>query len=348
MKVAVLLSNRCTYTRQQILLEKMHEDKDIDLHIVVTGGLLEKGCEGVLNDIISRFNTYAIDIFNFNYSGNLEDMARYVGRLGGEYCDALIDIEPDCCVVIADRFETLPFANVAAYLNIPLIHIQAFEKSGNIDDKVRDAVSALADVHITSHFYATDRGLKMGYRNIYTAGCPSIDFCKEVEDTKPEEPHLIVMYHPLTTNIVGSVKDTVAIMTQVKTYAEKTGTKIYWFGPNNDPGYKGIKQLLEESGIEYISNIDGREFYKLLKQAQMIVGNSSAGIREASYFGVKAVNIGERQKDRVHGPNVIHCESDGVLRAMWEDKPIFKSNLFGSGNASEKIIKVIKEGKWRR
>jgi UDP-hydrolysing UDP-N-acetyl-D-glucosamine 2-epimerase len=350
MKVVVLLSNRCTYTRQQVMLEKMNKDKDIDLHLILTGALLEEQ-NGIIKDIRESYNSQSV--FIDDYNGLFDGMAKSIETLSGGFLKVIKKLNlvssNDMCMCIADRFELLPFANIVSYLNIPLAHIQAFERSGNIDDKVRDAVSALSDVHFTSHYYALDRGLDMGYRNIYTTGCPSIDFCKRFEN-EPKGEHVLFMYHPVTTDLDNSVKDTTKILEQVSLFCGRNNLKLYVFASNNDPGYLEVRDLVLKNinNAEYIYNIKGEDFYRLLASSQMIVGNSSAGIREASYFGVKAVNIGERQQNRVHGPNVIHCGSDGVLGAMWKDKAIFKSTLFGTGDASDKIIKIIKGESWRR
>lgn len=341
LKVACLISNRCSFTRQQVLFDMMQEDPDIELTLILTSSLLEKKNECLCNSIKSKYSVILCELWG--YSGSLRTMASSLSTLSETYFKALVSLEPDVAIVIADRFELLPFASVVSYLNIPLVHIQAFETSGNIDDKVRGAVSALADVHLTSHYHATIKGLASGYRKVYTTGCPSIDYIKKFEGTS-KGGYVILMYHPLTTDLNAS-RDIKTIIEQTRWYCDKLSLKLCCFAPNNDPGFK---EVIENSSEELIYNLEGDIFYKLLAGASAIVGNSSAGIREASYFGVKAINIGDRQKGRMRAGNVIDCDKEHVYEALCEDKVILKSHLFGAGYASEKIIEIIKGKPWEK
>lgn len=341
LKVACLVSNRCTFTRQKVLFEEIRKDPELSLSLIVTGGLLGEGNADLYKHINSNYGCNSIPLPD--YDGTRKGMAETLATLSSNYTKTLLDINPDVALIIADRFELLPFASVAAYLNIPLVHLQAFEVSGNIDNKVRGAVSALADIHLTSHCYATVKGIDSGYRKVYTTGCPSIDYCKRFYPSEKNDA-VILMYHPLTTDPTAS-RDVKLIYEQTKKYCNENNYALWWFAPNNDPGYK---EVLENSSEKLFWNLEGDTFYKLLAGARAIVGNSSAGIREASYFGVKAVNVGKRQEGRERAGNVIDCSPEEVYESLNKQMFIFQSHLFGDGDASSKIINILKEKRWLR
>ena len=319
----------------------MEKDEDIDLTLIITSSLLENEYVNTFNEISVLFSARTVPMGY--YRGSISSMAETASILSEGYRTALAEGNYDCAMVIADRFELLPFGMVAAYMGLPLIHIQGFENSGNIDDKVRNALSALADLHLVSHYLARDKAKAQGVRNVHLTGCPSLDLVKEAVNTMTtvETGHIMGMFHPHTKEVEAAASQTAYLLRLVKAYCESFRKKLYWFGPNNDPGYSNIIKCLD---IDFIHNMPGEDFYRLLAGADMIVGNSSCGIREASYLGIPAVNVGLRQENRVREKNVLDCDFGGVLEAMESAArmPTCSSTLFGDGASSQRILKIIK------
>lgn len=304
----------------------------------MTAGSIAKN---TMDEIHYKFNCYThIGAPGISHFAALAHEA--VARLTNRYTEH--KNPGDVVIFIGDRWELLPAAMGFAYQNIPIIHIQGGEISSNIDNKVRWAVSALADLHFVSHEDAHKRLRDAGFKNIFNTGCPSIDYMRieKIKRHVPAEKYVICIFHPHTNEQRESKIQIQVTAMAVSMFCSEHDYKCYWFTPNNDPGSVAIREFLEF--LDPIDNMVGKEFLHLLAGARMIVGNSSAGIREAGYLGVPSVNIGNRQSGRVRAHNVVNATFDNIIPMMEEVigfHPI-PSNLFGDGHASERIIKQIR------
>ena len=273
---------------------------------------------------------------------------------------------PSCVVVMADRHEVLGPAIAASYQNIPLVHIQGGELSGNIDNKVRYAISSLADLHFPATKQSCLNLINMGIakEQIIYSGCPSIDLAidaiKNENKSKTQqiinnegvgalinlkEPYIIVMQHPVTNELDQAGDQIKKTLFAINKY----GLKTIWFWPNSDAGTDFISKELRRarenemtSNIRFIKNLPPNLFLPLLNNSSGILGNSSVAIRECSFLGVPAINIGTRQINRERGINVVDCDYDedqilGHLKNHFE-KNIKKDELYGFGKASEIIV----------
>ena len=243
------------------------------------------------------------------------------------------NLKPDVVVTVADRYETLSTAVAAAYMNIPVAHIQGGEVTGSIDEKVRHAVTKLADVHLVSTDKAAERVIRMGEdpSMVFVTGCPSIDLAA----TMLEDPgldfdvferyggvgpradlsngYLVVMQHPVTTEYHQARRHVTETLRVVK----ELDLPALWFWPNVDAGAdgtsSGIRTFREEQdprNIHFFKNMSPVDFLKLLHNSRCLIGNSSVGIRECSFLGVPVVNIGSRQAGRDRGGNVVDAGYD--------------------------------------
>lgn len=279
---------------------------------------------------------------------------------------------PDCVLVIADRTETLGVAVAASLMQIPLIHLQGGEITGSIDDKIRDANTKLADFHLTTNDFTRDRILSMGEdeSRVFSVGCPSIDLVSETLNLiqKPitfaestadviggtgsgfplSDDYGIIMFHPDTTKQDES-------LSWVNELIKLTESKLlnwFWFWPNPDHGSHAISKqirLLRESSvserIRFVINVEPEIFITLASNARVIVGNSSFGIREASFLGLPAVNLGSRQSGRQRASNVTDLALGNNLTRVVDEtlkkpRPLV-SYIYGDGNAGYRCAKVI-------
>lgn len=261
----------------------------------------------------------------------------------------------DAVIVIGDRFETLPAAMAASYCNIPLVHVQGGEVTGNIDDKVRHAVTKLADYHFCATRKAKHYIIEMGEESdrVRQTGCPSLDIISELRlrNHRSKERYIMCMYHPVTTSHNNS-KNLNAVLQAVIEFCAKTSHKCYWYTPNCDPNGDEISTLLNqafESSPLYLKKVVNEEpevFIRRLAGSNMILGNSSSVLRESSFLGVPAINIGERQGIRERAWNSIDVGHDEkkIIEVMREQLNIGKygrSYLFGDGRAAEYIVRYL-------
>jgi UDP-hydrolysing UDP-N-acetyl-D-glucosamine 2-epimerase len=279
------------------------------------------------------------------------------------------NLKPDMVVTIADRYETLATAAAASYMNIPLVHMQGGEVTGSIDEKVRHSVTKLADYHFTCTEIAAERVRKMGEHAeaVFVTGCPSIDIAASVRnDTSMHfdpflkyggvgapvnlaDGYIVVLQHPVTTEYESSRQHIMETL-----YAAKSAeVPILWFWPNVDAGSdgtsKGIRWFREEekpSNFHFFKNMEPSDFLRLLCNSKAIVGNSSVAIRECSFLGVPAVNIGTRQAGRERGANVIDVdynrgEIGSAIREHMNDGRRKASLLYGDGNAGPRIAELL-------
>jgi UDP-hydrolysing UDP-N-acetyl-D-glucosamine 2-epimerase len=341
-KILYLVSNRCSYYRSKFLLEKMNRDHELDLMLLVTSSILEPGFEAVRDEITSNFRYALIPLKK--YTGSLDSMTVSAAKLQGETNKVIKMFEPDCVVLWHDRWELLPVALAAAYTNTLLCHIGAGEDSGNIDQKVRHAVSMMSDICFPPHEHAYMRLRMMGLRDVHNFGCPAIDTLRWTlaNHTVEQKDAVICIFHPHTKEIKDIKFQSQLVLQEVTRFCSEHYMKLYWFGPNNDPGYKDILKELKD--IEVITNMVEADFLKLLASCKMIVGNSSAGIREASSLGTPSVNIGDRQAGRIMADNVVSCDFDHIFEAMKNQLAgrVIPSTMFGMGYSSDKIIKQLK------
>jgi UDP-hydrolysing UDP-N-acetyl-D-glucosamine 2-epimerase len=250
--------------------------------------------------------------------------------------------KPDLVIVCADRHETLAGMIAATYLNVPTLHLQGGEQSSSIDQKVRYANSALADWHCVSNEAAYARVLHAGafVDRVFITGCPSIDVCRQAlaDDTvtmgeldgygtglrvDPELPFTIVMMHPTTTH----PETAEAEWRHALAVAQKVQKPIVVFWPGADAGMDAMAKAMRVMDIEarakVVRTLPPRRFLKLLSQATYAVGNSSALIREASYFGLPRTILGDRQRGREYS--------------------ITPSDMYGDGFAAPRIADVCRK-----
>jgi UDP-hydrolysing UDP-N-acetyl-D-glucosamine 2-epimerase len=240
---------------------------------------------------------------------NLVTSAKSTGLGLVELATVFDNQKPDAVVTVADRYETLATAVAASYMNIPVVHVQGGEVTGSIDEKVRHAVTKLANLHLVSTELAAVRVKKLGEEpdTVIVTGCPSIDIAAEVAarpqmDFDPFEKYggvgpktdlskgyLVVMQHPVTTEYDEARQQVDETLYAVKDF----GLPVLWFWPNVDAGSdgtsKGIRMFREQedpANFHLFRNMYPEDFLRLLSNATAIVGNSSVAIRECSFLGV--------------------------------------------------------------
>lgn len=368
-KICFVITSPIHYSRNILILEELKNRKDVDLHIVIGGSaLLSKYISkfGNIENLLKRDGFKNIYEVCFYLEGDKPISKVKTTGLGViELSSVFNEIKPDLVVVRGDRFEVLAASIAANYLNIPIAHIEGGDLSGTIDESVRHAITKLAHIHITTNTSAMNRVIKMGEnpKYVFDFGSPDIEvvdkFAKKKWKMTTEtgsgyeidlkKPYLMVMYHPVTTELDEIKKNTKEILNAIKGVDMQT----FWFWPNADTGAEEISHELRifkdknpKSKIRFMRYIAPQDFLSLLGSAKCLVGNSSAGIKECSYLGIPVVNIGTRQSDRLRAKNVldISCKEDEIIEAIKKQLKVGRyksSHLYFKKNTGKNITKIL-------
>lgn len=270
----------------------------------------------------------------------------------------------DLIVVHGDRVEALAGATVGALANIPVAHIEGGERSGTIDDSIRHAITKFAHIHFVSNEEAKTRCLQLGEcpESIHVIGSPDLDLMSErkVLPMSTAQSYYqitfkrygIAMFHPVTTEVNDSRAQARAFFSALR----KVGDNFIVVYPNNDLGSDEIIyeiERLSEPNFKVFRSLRFEFFLSLLKNSDYIIGNSSAGIREAPFFEVPTVNVGSRQRNRSTATSIFNCDYDeqsicsavSRLKAA-RDNLVFSKSEFGAGNAANLFHKTLLERDW--
>ncbi|MEQ1757963.1 MAG: UDP-N-acetylglucosamine 2-epimerase [Vicinamibacterales bacterium] len=368
-KICVVVTARPSYSRIRTALRAIHDHPDLELQLVVAASALLDRYGSAIQTIERDGFPIAARVYMVVEGENLVTSAKSTGLGLVELATVFDNLRPDAVVTIADRYETLANAVAASYMNIPVVHVQGGEVTGSIDEKVRHAVTKLSNLHLVSTEQAAERVRRLGEdpKHVVVTGCPSIDIADAVAadpamNFDPFEKYggvgpkadlsngyLVVMQHPVTTEY-----DEARQQVDETLYAVKdVGLPVLWFWPNVDAGSDGtskgirvFRELEDPANFHLFRNMAPDDFLRLLYSATAIVGNSSVAIRECSYLGVPAVNIGSRQQGRERGKNVIDVPHD--RRAIGEaiaahrrsPRPV-RDLLYGDGKAGARIAEVL-------
>jgi UDP-hydrolysing UDP-N-acetyl-D-glucosamine 2-epimerase len=368
-RICVVVTARPSYSRIRTALKAINEHPDLELQLVVAASALLDRYGNAIQAIERDGFRILQRVYMVLEGENLVTSAKSTGIGLSELATVFDNLKPDAVVTIADRYETLATAVAASYMNIPVVHVQGGEVTGSIDEKVRHAVTKLANLHLVSTNLAAERVRRLGEEpdSIFVTGCPSIDIAAEVvarpamdfdpfvkyggvgPTTDLSRGYVVVMQHPVTTEYEEARQQVEETLYAVKNF----GVPVLWFWPNVDAGSdgtsKGIRVFREKEdppNFHLFRNMSPEDFLRLLCGATAIVGNSSVAIRECSYLGVPAVNIGSRQLGRERGQNVIDVDhdrkeiSDAVQTHIKRGKPK-RDLLYGDGKAGGRIADCL-------
>ncbi len=370
-KICVVITARPSYSRIKTALTEIQKHPKLELQLVVAASaLLDR--YGTASRFIEKDGfKITTKVFSVLEGENVTVSAKTTGLGILELSTVFNNLQPDIVLTVADRFETMSTAIAASYMNIPLAHVQGGEVTGNIDEKVRHAITKLADYHFVASDSAKNRVIKLGEDPdyVFNTGCPSIDLAKKIIDNRNnsnfdpislyggvgansrifKNGYLVVMQHPVTTEYKEARNHIEQTLYAIKNLNMPT----FWFWPNVDAGSDGtatgiraFREKHHDIPIRFFKNMEPEHFLQLLDNSYCLIGNSSVGIRECSYMGVPVVNIGTRQHKRDQGENVIDVPYstekiiDAISYWLMNGKPK-QSLIYGSGNAGKKIADIL-------
>lgn len=335
----------------------------IDYSICATNMLLLSGHGSLIDEIRADEFSVSDEIYMSLEGDNHYSMTKSLSVFLASFVDVLHRQKPTWIILAGDRGEQLMGAVAGAYTYIPVAHIQAGERSGNIDGTARHAIGKLAHLHFAANQDAAERLRRSGEEDfrIHVVGAPQLDELVESTVSSPErirqkfdidvaKPYLLVIQHPVTEEM-DRVEEQAHILC---TALQQFDMPKVWIMPNNDAGASILRRTIlyeRKRDVLIFENLSRSDFLGLMKHCRALVGNSSAGLLEAPTFKVAAVNLGYRQAGRVHGVNVINAPFElqlcvkAIERAL---SPDFQAtlqhctNLYGDGKSSSRILSILK------
>ena len=308
-KYLFFFDSRATFAYSNNIIKIFKKTKK-NYQILVSGNYLEKEMK-IDKNIFKKYGLKITSTVKFKSPvKGIDYWPISFGKAMIKYASELKKIKPDIVIITGDRIETLSFCITCAYMNIPIAHVQAGDKSGHIDDLSRAAIAKFSNLHFAPSKQACKRLVKWGEdkKRIFFTGAPQLDdIIYNHKMTKSN--YYVVIFHPV-------LNEQKKIDQQLKNLIQainETGIKVVWIYPNNDAGYKKILNKIKKyktKNIKTTANYERSEFIKLLKNSRGMIGNSSAGIIEASMLKLPVINIGSRQNGRPQSNNIVNCNSD--------------------------------------
>jgi len=363
-KIAVVTTSRADYRHLYWPLHDLSLHPEVDLKLIAMGPHLSPEFGHTIREIEKDGLEIAARIECLLSSDTDLGMAKTIGVATLSLADCLGQMRPDLILLIADRYEMLAPASVALALRIPIAHIEGGEISeGAIDDAIRHALTKMSHVHFTSTYQARARVIALGEEEwrVHRAGAPSIDHLRRNTLLTREQleeqlqldlikPSAVVAYHPVTI-----VRDTTQEADALFAALLKVPGQILFCYPNADAGSRELVQrteqfLAQRPEARMFVNFPALTYWSLLRQADVMIGNSSSGIMETPSFALPTVNVGMRQRGRERARNILDAAPDtaDILAqvAVAGSEPFRRSlegmeNPYGDGYASETIVRVL-------
>lgn len=355
-KIVFLTGTRADFGKLKSLIEITVRSKFFDVYIFVTGMHMNKKYGNTYDEIqkCGYDNVY----YYRNHIDN-EPMDIVLSKTITGFSQYIHKIEPDLIVIHGDRVETLAGAIVGSLNDVLTAHIEGGEVSGTVDELIRHAVSKMCHIHFVSNDKAKQRLVQMGEEksSVFVIGSPDIDimlsdrlpkleFVKEHYEINFQN-YSIMIFHPVVSEF-NQIKFQARNLVKAILKTNRNYIIVY---PNNDRGchfiFSEYKKLEKYERIRIYPSIRFEYFIVLLKNSDFIIGNSSSGIREASYYGIPTVNIGTRQLKRSSSKEIINCGYDMKEIELSINKALKtsirrKRGGFGEGNSDKLFIDLLK------
>lgn len=366
-KICVILVDRANYGRLKPVMRAIAEHPALELQVVAAGTMVLERFQQPVQMV--RQDGFSVDaeIYLELEGSKPVTMAKSLGFGIVEFAGELQRLGPDFVLLIGDRYEALAGALAAAYLNVPIVHLQGGEVSGSIDESARHAITKFAQYHVPATRRAARYLLKMGEvaETILTVGCPSSDLARTLDRTLSGEmvnergngaridvakPYILATFHPTTTEFGSELDQMDALLKALDRV--RIQTLLLW--PNIDAGSDHISKLIRvfrqenkaDAWLRTRVNFAPEDYLRVLARAGCAVGNSSSFVRDASFFGTPVVLVGNRQRGRELEAHVrrVPCEAEAIgaaIRHQLTHGTYSPSTLYGDGRVAERLVESL-------
>lgn len=353
-KIIINTTNRAEYDLLSPLIDELEKDEHFHVLLAISYGHLDESRGYSLNNINDKCKKY---IIRNNPKDPLENSK--------EFIELYNSFKPDMIVVLGDRYELIPICFNALIRKIPIVHISGGETTiGAFDNSIRNAITQMANIHFPSTDLYKNKIIQMceNSSNVHNVGSLSIDNIKKIKIKEKKEWYkevfnkkykkqrkiALMTYHPETLSSMPCEKQINNILYSLDIF----NYDVLVTAPNNDPGGDTIFNILKEktrrnSNKYYLyKNMGSTLYINSLCHCDFVIGNSSSGIIEASFFNKPVINIGDRQTGRLKSVNIFDIENskDKIIKAIKNipKKETEINNIYGDGNTSKKIVKILK------
>lgn len=364
-KIAVVTGTRAEYGVLKNILRKINESDKLKLNLIVTGSHLSEDFGYTIDEILKDGFQIEDKISILMKDSTKDNIVKEMGLLMIQISQTFKRIKPDILLVVGDRYEIFAATTAAMVMNIPIAHISGGEiTEAAIDDKIRHAITKMANIHFpgTETYAHNIRNMGEEAWRVINVGDPGIEnikltkFLSQAELSKRlgvfvDENTMLITYHPVTLEREKLPEQIDNLLEALNSVNKKM---IITF-PNSDSGGDYIIRRLEEfkkvnKNVYLFKSLGSLNYLSVMKYCGVVVGNSSSALIEAPYLKVPVVNIGNRQKGRLMADNIICCsnECEEIIGAInkafsikFKEKVKNIESLYGEGNTSEEIVKVL-------
>jgi UDP-hydrolysing UDP-N-acetyl-D-glucosamine 2-epimerase len=364
-RVCCVVASRANYGRLLSVMRAVRDHPALELQLIVAASaLLDRYGGDSLLATIEREFTINERIYTHVEGDTPGCMALTEGLFTVQLVNVFERLKPDFVLCHGDRHEVLAIAKTAAYCNLVVAHTEGGEVTGSIDDKVRNAITQLADIHFPVTWQAAMRVKAMrpdatvhvvGSTALDSLACEDLDRLPDIRGVgatlDPHKPYLVVLAHAVTTEYGEAWAQAETLIEAVKRLHMPTA----WLWPNADAGGEAISGAIrrwrEREHPDYVcmvKNLPPVEYARLLNHCACLIGNTSSGIKEGAFMGVPYTLIGSRQKGRETGGNVVHVgwsaeQIVGVTKWHVEQGKLPRDLRFGDGTAGRQIARILAE-----
>lgn len=364
-KVCVITSTRAEYGLLRWTVEELRAQKDICAQLVVTGAHLSDSFGHTVDLIEADGLTIDRKVPYLGEDRSPEGIAAECGTCCREMAKALRELAPDLVLVLGDRYELLPICTAALIVGVPVAHIAGGEVTeGAIDDQVRNAVTMMAQLHFPNSEEALANVVRMrgSARNVFNVGEPGIENYRRLRLLPRAELSgilgldsarrwVLVTLHPETR--LSQDENMRMAESLCECLASFEDAEIVISEANADLGGDAMNRMYRALAsshphIRVHHSLGQLRYLSFMREAAMVIGNSSSGVIETPYLGTPTINVGDRQKGRRLAANVIQCGRDmeSIAEAIAKipaGKRFAPDHSFGDGETSHHIVEHIKD-----
>lgn len=360
-RIAYVSGTRADFGLMRAALAAVHGTPGLELGIVVTGMHLAPKFGATVADIEAAGLPIVARVPVDLAASTALSTARSVGVMTQGIAEALVAWRADLVLLLGDRGEMLAAATAALYLGLPVVHLHGGERSGTVDEPVRHAVSKLATFHLVATEESRGRLLRMGETagRIEVVGAPGLDdilaaprvpreaLCG-ARGLDPAAPVALVVHHP----VQHAAGEGVTAVRAIVAACRSRGLQVLALRPNSDEGSDEIRAALDALGADpgtcVLTHLARDEFISWMAAADVMAGNSSAGIIEAASFGTPVVNVGSRQRLRERNACTIDCDAapeaiGEALDAALQRGRLPPANVYGDGRTAPRVARFLLE-----
>ncbi len=367
-KICIVTSSRAEYGLIKDLIEKIKSSDRFNCHLSVTGSHLSKAHGFTINEIIKEKTKINSKINILNRGDSNHDISESFSRGVSKFSKLFKKIKPELLLILGDKFEIMSAVVASTLHRIPIAHIHGGEiTEGAIDDVIRHSITKMSHIHFASNKQHQDRIIQMGENpnyvfNVGSLGLENIknfsfknkEYFKKKYQISFDKKTILICFHPVTLEPRSEKKHISNLLNALKYFKN---LNLIFTAPNADHGHqiisKAIKSFVKRNKNSfYIKSFGRGDFLSCLKYSQIILGNSSSGIIEAPSLGTLAINLGNRQRGRLHAMSVVNCDLNSLtikknielmLKKNIKDKKKFFKNPYYKKNTSNLMIKYLEK-----